>query len=128
MSSRSGLSQTRRQNRQLADLLPLNGTTELGMIHHPDFRNDLANQLSMTEESHERAFGNHNTHRPGDSTHVGGGDVTAAESQRHVHLRGHSIEVAAGGKENSSAAYNEPAVQLRQFFDGSPEIGIGDVE
>src|ERR1700747_264541 len=116
MSSRSGLSQTRRQNRQFADLLPLNGTPELGMIHHPDLRNDLANQLSMTEESDERTFGNHNTHRPSDSTHVGGGDVTAAESQRHVHVRGHSIEVAAGGKEKFSPGSHQTPVHLRHFL------------
>src|SRR6267378_5620159 len=126
--SRSGLSQTRCQDRQFADLLPLDGTPELGMIHHPHLGNDFANQLSMTEKSHQRTLGNHNTHCPGDSTHVGGGNVTAAESQRHVHLCGHSIEIAASGKENSFAAYHEPAIQLRQFFDSSPEIEIGDVE
>ena len=32
-------------------------------------------------------------------THVGGGNVTAAESHRHVHLCGHCVEVAARGKE-----------------------------
>jgi len=98
------------------------------MIHHPDLGNDFADQLSMTEKSHHRTLGNHNTYRVGDSTHIGGGNVTAAESQRHVHLCGHGIEVAARGKDNSFAAYHEPTVQLRQFFDGSAEIEIGDVE
>jgi hypothetical protein len=39
------------QNRQVADLLPLKGTPEVCMIHHPDFGNDFTNQLSMTEKS-----------------------------------------------------------------------------
>ena len=50
--------------------------------------------------------------------------MTAAESQRYVHLGGHSIEVAACGKENPFAAYYKSAVQLRQFFDRSAEIQI----
>src|SRR5580692_9381546 len=66
-----GLSQTRCQDRQFADLLPLSGAPELGMIHHPDFGNDFANQLSVTEKAYHRTFGNYNRHRPGDSTHVG---------------------------------------------------------
>ena len=98
------------------------------MIHHPDLGNDLANQLSMTEKSNKRTLGNHNTHCAGNSTHLGRGKVTAAESQRHVYLCGHSIEVAAHGKENSFAANHESAVQLGQFFDGSAEIKVGDVQ
>ena len=98
------------------------------MIHHPDLGNDFANQLSVTEKAYHRTLGDHNTHRLSDRTHVGGGNVTAAESQRDVHFCRHSIEVAARGKENSLTTYHEPAVQLRQFFDGSAEIEIGDVE
>jgi hypothetical protein len=48
-----------------------------------------------------RSLGKHNTHRLCDSTHVGGLNVTAAESQRHFRLRSHSVEVAARGKYNS---------------------------
>jgi hypothetical protein len=40
-------------------LLPV--PPELGMIHHPDLGNDFANQLSMTEKSHYRTLGHHNT-------------------------------------------------------------------
>src|SRR5258708_7100542 len=98
------------------------------MIHHPDLGNDFANQLSVTEKAYHRTLGDHNTHRLGDGAHVGGGNVTAAESQRHVHFRGHSIEVAARGKENSFPTDHEPAIQLRQFLDRSAEIEIGDVE
>ena|SRR5882672_12311279 len=87
------------------------------MFHHPNLGNDFADQLSMTEKSHHGALGNHNAYRFGNSTHVGGRNVTAAESQWHVHLCGHSIEVAARGKENSFPTYHEPAIQLRQFLD-----------
>ncbi len=123
-----GLSQTRCQDRQFADLLPLSCAPELSMIHHPNLGNDFANQLSVTEKAYQRTLGDHDTHRTGDSTHVGGGNVTAAEPQRYVHRCGHSIEVATRGKENSFAAYHEPAVQLGQLFDRSAEIGIGDVD
>ena len=44
-----GWSQTWCQNRQFADLFPLRGTTQVGMIHHPNLWNDLADQLSMAE-------------------------------------------------------------------------------
>src|SRR5271168_2284222 len=71
-----GLSQIWCQNRQLADLFPLRGTPEVGVIHHPNLGNDFADQLSVTEKSHHRTLRDHNTHRLGDSTHVGGGDVT----------------------------------------------------
>jgi hypothetical protein len=54
--------------------------------------------------------------------------VTAAESERHVHLRGYRIEVAARGEDNSFATHYESTIQLRQFLDGSAEIEIGDVE
>ena len=46
----------------------------------------------MTEKSHDRTLGNHNTHRIGDGTHVGGGNVTAAQSERHLRLCGHGVE------------------------------------
>jgi hypothetical protein len=49
----------------------------------------------------------------------GGGNVTAAEPQRHVHWRRHGIEVAARGKDNSFPTDHEPTIQLRQFLDGS---------
>ena len=91
------LSQTRGQNRQFADLFPLNGTTQVGMIHHPDLGNDFAHQLSVTEKAYHRTLRDHNTHRLGDGTHVGGGNMTAAESQWHVYLCGHGIKVAARG-------------------------------
>jgi hypothetical protein len=44
-------------------------------------------------------------------------NVTAAESQRHVHLCGQGVEVAARGKGNSVVAHHGPAIQLRQFLD-----------
>ncbi len=98
------------------------------MIHHPNLGNDFADQVSMTEESHHRTLRNDNSHGFGNCAHVGGGDVTAAESQRHVHLCSHGVEVAARGKKNSFTTYHKPAVQLRQFFDGSAEIEIVEVE
>jgi hypothetical protein len=39
----------------------------------------------------------------------------------------HCIEIAARGKETSFTAHHEPAVQLRQFLDGSAETEISDV-
>jgi hypothetical protein len=45
-----GLSQIWCQNRQFADLFPLRGTPEVGMIHHPNLGNDFADEVSMTEE------------------------------------------------------------------------------
>jgi hypothetical protein len=68
-----GRSRTWRQHRQLADLLPLHRTTKVGgMTHHPKLGNHFADQLSMTEKSHHRTLRNHNAHRLGHSTHVGG--------------------------------------------------------
>ena len=79
-----------RQDRQLADLLPLYRAPEVGgMVRHPKLGNDFSNQLSVTEQSHHRTLRNHNAHSIGHSTHVGGGNVTAAESQWHLHLCGH---------------------------------------
>src|SRR5580700_1800541 len=97
------------------------------MIHHPDLGNDFANQVSVTEKAYHRTLGDYNAHRLGNGAHVGGGNVTAAESQRHVHLCGHGVEVAARGKDDALATYHEPTVQLRQFLDGSAEIEIGDM-
>ena len=98
------------------------------MIHHPNLGNDFRDQPSTTEKSHYRAFGNYNTERLGNGTHVGGGNVTAAKFQRHVHFCGHRVEVAARRKDSSFAAHDEATIQLRQFLDGSPQIEIGDVE
>jgi hypothetical protein len=68
-----GRSRTWRQHRQLADLLPLHRSTKVGgMTHHPKLGNHFADQLSMTEKSHHRTLRNHNAHRLGHSTHVGG--------------------------------------------------------
>ena len=89
------------------------------MIHHPNLGNDFADQLSMTEKSDYRALRDDNSNSFGNCAHVGGGNVTAAESQRHVHLCGHGIEIAACGKDNSFATDHEPAVQLCQFLDRS---------
>jgi len=115
-----GLSEVWCQNRELTDLFPLRGTMQVGgMVHHPDLRNDFTDQLSMAEDSHHRTLRNYNANRLGNGAHVGGGNVTAAESQRHVHLCGHGVEVAAGGKDDALATYHEPAVQLRQLLDGS---------
>ena len=66
-------------------MFPLHGATQVdGMIHHPNLGNDFTDQLSVTEKAHHRTLRNHNTKGLGNSTHVGGGNVTAAESQRHV--------------------------------------------
>jgi hypothetical protein len=81
----------------------------------------------MTGKSHYRTLRDHNAHRLGHGTHVGGGNVTTAESQRHIHLCGHGVELTARGKEDSIVTHDEPSVQLRQFHDGSAEIEIGDV-
>src|SRR5580698_3310157 len=116
------------QNCQFADLFPLRGATQVGMIQHPKLGNDFSNQLSMTEEPYQRTFRDDNSHGFGNCAHVGGGDVTAAKSERHVHLRGYRIEVAARGEDNSFATHNEPTIQLRQFLDGSAKIEIGNVE
>src|SRR5579864_2029071 len=97
------------------------------MIHHPHLGNDFTHQLSMTEESDHGTLRDHNADRFGDSTHVGGGNVTAAESQRHVHAYSHGIEVPARGKDNSLATHDKPAIQLSQFFDGSAEIEIAEM-
>jgi hypothetical protein len=72
-----------------------------GMIHHPKLGNNFGDQLSVAEKSHDRALGNHYAYGLGHSAHVGGGNVTAAESQPDIHLCGHCIEVAARGKHNS---------------------------
>src|SRR5580658_3667378 len=123
-----GWSQIWCQNREFADLFPLHRAAQVGVIHHPNLGYDFADQLSMTEKPHHRTLRNHNTHRVSDSTHVGCGNVPAAESQRYIHLCGHGIEVAARGKDNSFPADDEPAIQLRQFLDGSAKIEISDVE
>src|ERR1700730_9676043 len=103
-----------RHNRQLANLFALHRTTKVGgLVLHPKLRNDFADQLSMTEKSHHRTLRTHNAHRFGSRTHVGSRNVTAAESQRHVHLCGHGVEVAARGEENSVVTYHEPTIQLR---------------
>src|SRR5260370_3178488 len=81
----------------------------------------------MTEKSHHRTLRNHNTHRLGHSTHVGGGNVTAAESQRHIPGCGCGVEVAARGKDNSVTTHHETPIQLRQFLDAYPEMDPGDV-
>jgi hypothetical protein len=39
--------------------------------------------------------------------------MTVFDSQRHVQLRGHGIEVAARQKENSVVTHHETTVQLR---------------
>src|SRR5580704_8952813 len=123
-----GLGEIWCQNREFADLFPLPGTTQVGgMVHHPNLRNDFTDQPSMAEKSHHRTLRNYNAHRLGHSTHVGGGNMTAAEPQRHVHLCGHGVEIAARGKDDAFATYHEPTVQLRQFLDGSAEIEIADM-
>src|SRR5271166_4092907 len=109
-----------RQHRQFADLFPLDGTTQVGrMVHHPKFRNDFADQLPVTEQSHDRTLRNHNAHRLRDRTHVGGRDVTTPESQRHVYLSSDGVEIAARGEDDSIVTYDECSIQLRQFLDGS---------
>src|ERR1700733_12179258 len=122
-----GRSQIWRQNREFADLFPLHDATQVGVIHHPNLGNDFADQLTVTEEPHHRTLRDDNPHGFGNCTHIGGGNVTAAESERDVHLRGYRVEVAAGGEENSFPTDDEPTVQLRQFFDGSAEIEIRDM-
>lgn len=110
-------------------LVPPNIITQAGrVIHHPDLGNNFRDQLSMTKKSYHRTLRNHNSRSPGDGTHVGGGSVTTAESQRHIHFCGHRVEVTARGKDCSFAAYDEATVQWRQFFDGSPQIEISDAE
>jgi len=121
--SHRGWSQIWCQNRQFADFFPLHCTTQVdGMIHHPHLGNDLAHQVSVTEKPHNRTLRHDNSNGSGHCAHVGGSNVTAAKTQRHVDFCGDSIEIAARGKDNSVAAYYKPTVQLRQFLDGSAEI------
>src|SRR6266581_1052050 len=109
-------------------MFPFHCATEVGgMIHHPELRNNFADQFSVTKNAYYRAFRNHNSHSFGNCTHISSGNMTATESQRRVHLCGHGIEIAARGKENSLETYHKPAVQLCQFLDGSAEIEIGDM-
>ena len=81
----------------------------------------------MAEKSHHRTLRNHNTNCLGHCTHIGGGNVTAAESERNIHLRSHSVEIAASGEHNSVVTHYKSTIQLCQFFDGSPQIEIGYV-
>jgi len=117
--------------REVADLLSESSVRRLapcsryhagGVIHHPNLGNDFADQLTMTEKPHHRTLRDDNSHGFSNCAQVRGGNVTATESQRHVHLCSHGIEIAARGKENSLATYHEPAVQLRQFLDSSAQI------
>jgi hypothetical protein len=98
------------------------------MIHHPNLGNDFADQLSMTEKPNHRTLRDHNTYRLGDSAHVGGGDVTATESERHVHSRGRGIEVAARGKDGSFATDHEPESSCANSLIVPRRFEIGDVE
>src|SRR5271163_1623862 len=97
------------------------------MVHQPKLWNDLGDQLPMAEKSDHGTLRNHDAHRLGDSTHVGGGNVTAAESERHIYLCGHRVEVAACGKDNSLGAHHKGTIELRQLLDRSAEIEIADV-
>ena len=78
----------------------------------------------MTEKPHYGTFRNHYAYRLGHRTHVGGGDVTAAQSQGHIYLGGYCVEVSARGKDNSGVTHHEAAIQLRQFLERAAEVGI----
>src|SRR5207302_9032990 len=97
------------------------------MIDHPEFRNDFADQLSVTKNAHHRAFRNHNSHSFGDCTHVSGGNVTTAESERNFYFRCDAVEIATRGNDNSCLTYHKPTIELRQFLHGSSKIEIGDM-
>ena len=81
------------------------------MIRHPNLGNNFADQVPMTEEAHHRTLRNHDSHRLGDGSHIGGGNVTTAQSERHVHLCSHGIEVPARREHNPIAAYYETTVR-----------------
>ena len=69
---------------------------ELGSaVHHPQLRNNFGNQLTVAEQSHNGALGNNHGDRFCRGAHVGGGNMTAAQSQRQLNLRSHRIEVSA---------------------------------
>src|SRR5579863_6604301 len=97
------------------------------MIHHPKLRNDFTDQLSVTKNAYDGTFRNHNSNGFSNCTHVRGGNMTATESQRDLHFRCDSIEIATRGKNNSCLTYHEPTIELSQFLDGSPKIRIGDI-
>lgn len=56
-----GRSQIWCQNRQFADQFPLAGTTQAGMIHHPDLGNDFTDQSPVTEKPYHRTLRDDNS-------------------------------------------------------------------
>lgn len=78
----------------------------------------------MAKKSDHRTLGDHDRHSVGHGAHVGCGDVTAAESQRHICVRDHCVEVTAGREKGSAATDYETSVQLCQLFDGPTKIKI----
>src|ERR1700751_3436404 len=97
------------------------------MIFHPEFGNDFADQLSVTKKAHHGAFRNDNSHGFGDCAYIGGGNMAATKSQRDVHLRGHGIEIATRGENDTRVTDHKPTIQLGQFLDGSPWIEISEM-
>src|ERR1700758_2967891 len=95
-----------------------------GMICHPELGNDFGDEVAVTEKPDHRAFRYDDAHCLGDRAHVGGCDVTAAEPEWHLDLRGYSVQISACRKENPVATHHEAAVQLCQFLNGSAEVEI----
>src|SRR4029077_12518288 len=112
----------------IADLFPIERLPKMRrVIDHPKLRNDFSDQFAVAKESNHRTLRNHDPDSIGYGTHVCGGDVTAAESQRHVRARNHRVEVTAGRKKDSAATDHKATIQLRQFLDRPPKIEITHV-
>jgi len=56
----AGLSQRRSQHSQLANTLRFDFAPKVsGMLHHPEFWNDLGDQVTVTEKSHNGTLGDY---------------------------------------------------------------------
>jgi len=55
------------------------------------------------------------------------GQVSAGHAVRQHHVRSYGVQITTGGNNNAIVRNDESAIQLRQLFDCSPQIWIGDV-
>ena len=53
--------------------------------------------------------------------------MSAAEPEWYFHRFRRRIQISASGDYDSVIAYDEGTIELRQFFQGSPQVGILNV-
>ena len=94
------------------------------MTQQPQLGNDFGDESAAVEHSHDRALRDNDGYHGEALGDRGGGEMTAAETQRDVDVLHRGLEIPARGADDAIFRHDERLVELGELLQRAAQVGI----